>query len=256
MIDHFCRFYLTQVQDAVYSAGGAAQAEADAEVAGFLGDIRDVLVPFATASWLTHSPRVMVGMEERLRWSMAPPAVAVSSPRITGPSTSPGGVSRPSPGLQLPPLSTGAAVTSQSARASPQASQALPQAAQASPVLAHSPIASVRAVFLEGNAVVQFDRLLSLAEQYFRSGCITAAEFEEHQLTVWQAVTDVAVAAMPPSLTMGTAAVGDLAKDPAVVGGQKRTWTDVTPPKDPSVLPGPTFDDYQRVRCASVFLVW
>ena len=231
----------------MYSAGGAARAEADAEVAGFLGDVRDVLAPFATASWLTHSPRVVVGMEERLRRSMAPPAVAVSGPRGTGPSASPGGVSRPSPGLQLPPLSTGAAVTSRSTRASPQASQA-------SPALVRSPIASVRAVFLEGNAVVQFDRLLSLAEQYFRSGCITAAEFEEHRLTAWQAVTDAAIAAMPPSPTMGPAVVGDLAEDPALVVGQKRTWTDVAPPKDPSVLPGPTFDDYQRVRCASVSL--
>ena len=205
-----------------------------------------------TASWLTHSPRVVVGMEERLRRSMVPPAVAVSGPRGTGPSASPGGVSRPSPGLQLPPLSTGAAVTSRSTRASPQASQASQQAAQASPALVRSPIASVRAVFLEGNAVVQFDRLLSPAEQYFCSGCITAAEFEEHRLTAWQAVTDTAVAAMPPSPTMGPAVVGDLAEDPALVAGQKRTWTDVAPPKDPSVLPGPTFDDYQRVRCASV----
>ena len=236
----------------MYSAGGAAQAEADAEVAGFLGDVHDVLAPFAMASWLTHSPQVVVGMEECLCRSMAPPAIAVSGPHGTGPSTSPGGVSRPSPGLQLPPLSMGAAVTSRSTRASPQASQASPQAAQASLALVRLPIASVCAVFLEGNTVVQFNRLLSPAEQYFRSSCITATEFEEHQLTVWQVVTDAAVAAMPPSPTMGPAVVGDLAEDPALVVGQKHTWTDVAPPKDPLVLPGPTFDDYQQVCCASV----
>ena len=85
-------------------------------------------------------------------------------------------------------------------------------------------------------------------------GRITAAEFEEHRLTVWQAVTDAAVAAMPPSPTMGPAIIGDLAKDPALLAGQKRPWTEVAPPKDPSVLLGSTFDDYQRVRGASIFL--